>query len=203
MKLSQEQIDKIYKIFQWITLGILVGGFILLVLLPIGKSKWSWGIWFGLFLVSAIIANIVKHWATDEEAEEFKKAVKDAVHEAAKETGDLQTIVPKSVAYDPFSDGVPDEQKTIIKQLLHDLPSHHKYKDCISMSDVSRYLTALVDLNYISSSKSADRNSLRIWVEQVTGKQAPEQFRFNEAFPSNNKSGIKKAKDKIEQVLKV
>ena len=71
------------------------------------------------------------------------------------------------------------------------------------MSDVSRYLTALVDLNYISSSKSADRNSLRIWVEQVTGKQAPEQFRFNEAFPSNNKSGIKKAKDKIEQVLKV
>ena len=153
--------------------------------------------------MSAIIANIVKHWATDEEAEEFKKAVKDAVHEAAKETGDLQTIVSQSVAYDPFSDGVSDEQKTIIKQLLHDPPSHHKYKECISMSDVSRYLTALVDLNYISSSKSADRNSLRIWVEQVTGKQAPEQFRFNEAFPSNNKSGIKKAKDKIEQVLKV
>ena len=85
MKLSQEKIDKIYKIFQWITFSILVGGFILLVLLPIGKSKWSWGIWFGLFLVSAIIANIVKHWATDEEAEEFKKAVKDAVHEFYEE----------------------------------------------------------------------------------------------------------------------
>ena len=97
MKLSQEKIDKVYKITQWITVSILVGGFILLVLLPIGKSKWSWGIWFGLFLVSGILANVVKHWATDEEAEEFKKAVKDAVQEAAKETGDIQIIVLQMV----------------------------------------------------------------------------------------------------------
>ena len=71
------------------------------------------------------------------------------------------------------------------------------------MSEVSRYLTALEELKIINPSKSADVNSLRTWVEQVTGKLAPEQFRFNDAFPSTNKAGVKKAKEKIKQILEI
>ena len=38
---------------------------------------------------------------------------------------------------------------------------------------------------------------------QFYGKHAPEQYRFNDAFPSTNKQGVKKAKEKIKQVLEI
>ena len=186
MKLSQEKIDKIYKIFQWITFSILVGGFILLVLLPIGKSKWSWGIWFGLFLVSAIIANVVKRWATDEEAEEFKKAVKDAFHEFHEEDSQKKRRKPSQVP-SPLI-GLSDEKEKVVICLLNKIGEISGH---IKTADLKNLLHALANIGALDDS---DLEQLVDWVEEKTGKIVEEAKFKNEYVDIYRRNG-KKEKD--------
>lgn len=101
----------------------------------------------------------------------------------------------------PLQHLTPEEEKQIEK-LIHDLPHHKDREDEINMKEVARYLTALAELGYISIPKSADKNGLRQWVAQVTGKETREQYRFNDAYPSTNRKEIEKAKKIIEDTLK-
>lgn len=157
-----------------------------------------------LFFLSFATLLVSSFWSTDDEKEERKNEIKEAVREVVTETESANhPIFSTPDVYDPFVESVTEDQKKIIEQLLHDLPSHREKRDVINLSVVSRFLTALVELELISKTKSADLNALRIWVEKTTGKQAPEQFRFNDAFPSTYKPGIKRAKEQIKQVLKI
>lgn len=208
MKFTQEQIDKI-KCGSEVGLGV---SFVLMVVL--GLIPEIWGIHIPksvmsivltcLFLSFAVLI-VSSFWATDEEKEERKKEIKDAIIELSKENkiSKASTIIPVQNVYNPYADGILDEQKKKVEKILLDLPSHHEKRDQINMSEVSRYLTALEELKIISPTKSADLHNLRLWVESVTGKHAPEQYRFNDAFPSTNKQGVKKAKEKIKQVLEI
>ena len=221
----QQKIDLIHtranRVFE-ISIGTLLILGITLILKPLLAKlglnivEYSWyAILAAIYEYTAIVLGIIaviafcitafmSFWATDDEEEQKKKLIKEAVREMAEETEQsVPTIVPTQEVYDPFAENITDEQKDTIKQILRDLPSHREKRDCINMSEVSRYLTALVDLKIISSSKSGDVNSLRTWVEQVTGKQAPEQYRFNDAFPSTYKTGIDKAKKSLKQALKI
>ena len=197
---QQNIIDNIHRISDWCIRGLIL---IVLIVMFLKPDNWIWWV-LGALLLIAILLNVVSaHWATDEEKEEFKRAVKEAVQEAAEQEHVALPILPAQAVYDPFTDSVTEEQKQAILQLLHDLPSHKEKREEINMSTVSHYLTALIELEFISKSKSANKNELRTWVEKATGKQAPEQYRFNDAFPSTYKQGVKRAKDKIKQVLKI
>ena len=107
----------------------------------------------------------------------------------------------KVIDHFPFQ-SLNEVQIIAIEKLFRELPSHKDKEDEINMKDVARYLTALVELGYISPSMSAHKNELRDWVIKVTGKSAPEQFRFNQAYPSTNKNGINEAIEIIEKCLK-
>ena len=199
MKLSQEKIDKIYKTAQLCIGIIFFGGLLVLCLLPKHWGSWPFWTWLGLFVVAIVVSAIFKRWATDEEVEEFKKAVREAVREAQQ--AEEKKPQPVSSSNDTPLINLTDEQKVRIEQFFHDLPSHHDNKEAMNMKEVARFIRALVDLGYISQATSVDLNGLRQWASQVTGKTAPKQSPFNEAIRKATPANIENAVQTIQKLL--
>ncbi len=111
-------------------------------------------------------------------------------------------ITPKNATtpFSPFHNLTHEEEK-IIEDLFEGLPHHTNYEDRINLSIVSRYLTALCELGYISPRNSVDKPSIQQWVERVTKKKTPSQSEFNAAYPSTNTKEIEKAKEVIKKCL--
>lgn len=107
-----------------------------------------------------------------------------------------------SIAH-PFSPfhNLTHEEEQIIEDLFEGLPHHTNYEDRINLSIVSRYLTALCELGYISPRNSVDKPNIQQWVERVTKKKTPSQSEFNAAYPSTNTKEIEKAKGVIKKCL--
>lgn len=116
MQLTQQQIDRIYKISEWCVLGILL---VMLVVLFFKPGKWFWWV-SGIPLLLAMAVNIIsRHWATDEEKEEFKRAVKEAIEENKEEEKKKPkpTIFDESDIHIPLK-GLTPQQEAAVHQLL-------------------------------------------------------------------------------------
>lgn len=199
MRIAQEKIDLIHKVSGWCILGIFLAW---IVAQHYKLEHWIIvAIWI-LMGIAVVVYAIFGHFATDEEKEEFKNVVKEVLNESVHKSTELEPTI------EPTGDGCPlinltNEQKRKVEQILRDLPSHNKKENEINMKEVARFLTALVNLGYISGAKSVDKNGLRLWVESVTGKLSPEQCHFNDAYPSKFKRGIKEYEEIIKETLKI
>ena len=182
MKLPQKTINNIYKISDWTIKSIIFLGLIVIFLKP---ADWFWWVFFIILLIAVVVNVIFGYLSADEQPTLHKEVIISSVRDE----------------YNPFSEIVSDDRRHIIEQQFRDLPSHISKKDCINMSVVSYYLTALEEMGYISPSKSADKNNLRLWVENVSGRYAPEQNHFNSALPSSNRKKIDAAKNSLERLL--
>lgn len=163
MKLTQEQIDKIHKISDWCIKGILLVGLVVLFLKP---GKWFWWV-TGISLLVAIVVNtIFAHWATDEEKEEFKRAVKDAVQEAREEEIQKKRIIPSDEQIKSPLKGLTPQQEQVIIDLLRKkilLVNGH-----LKTSELKHLLKALsLDGNL----DDHDLDRVIAWVKQVTGEE--------------------------------
>ena len=98
----------------------------------------------------------------------------------------------------PLKNLTAEQEKTIV-QMLKNLPAHSAKPEYINLAIVAHFLTALRQMNCLDDS---NRNSLRIWIGQTTGKKMPSVSQFNEAYPSKTVTKINKEKERIEEQLK-
>lgn len=204
MKLSQEQIDKIYKISDRCVKGIILIGLVVVFLKP---GNWFWWVFFILLILSMLVNVISNHFATDEEKAEFKKAVKDAVREERE-----AEVKKKRKAHQDRSDmGCPlidvnDKQKEeIIELLKHRITKHIQDDTRFNRSVVYAYLTALRSAHIINPVKTDDdKDERRIWIEQITKLYEPqsEWAHFRGDYDEFKKTKrARDAKKEIEYIL--
>ena len=99
--------------------------------------------------------------------------------------------------YTPLCD-LTDEQQERLKQLLRNQPSHTSKPDHINLSRIAKYLTALEQMG---KANLTDKQNLRLWVAQVTGKNVPSSSQFKEAIPAKPKEKVLKMKQEIEKLI--
>lgn len=185
MKLTQEQIDKIHKISDWCIKGILLVGLVVLFLKP---GNWFWWV-AGISLLVAIVVNIIfAYWATDEEKEEFKRAVKDAVQEVETEKKTRTKTVFNGK--NPLIDLSP-EQTAVVHQFLRDIPDQGNH---IKTSELKHILHALEDRGDIDLSH---REQVIAWVEDITKRSVDTSKFWNEYDWRRSKDQEKKWSKKI------
>lgn len=194
MSLSQEQIDKIYKISDWCVKGIILIGLVVLFFKP---GNWFWWVFFIMLSISMIVNAVSRHFATDEEKAERKEEIREVFRE--------MQITPSKDEYNNIDESSPlsnlsKEQKMRVEQFLHDLPPHKERKDEINMKEVAAFINALIKLGYISGAKSVDTKGLMEWVEKVTKKHAPEQYRFNASLRDVSDKSTAKYIEKIREI---
>lgn len=102
-----------------------------------------------------------------------------------------------SQPYSPLRNLTP-EQEAIVQKTLHELPSNVSKPHFIHLALVSRYLTALEQMN---KADLTDRTALRAWVHEVTKKEVPPMSQFNEAIPSTNRKELAKIRQQWEKLL--
>jgi len=165
MKLSQEQIDKIYKILYGTGVSLLLGGFVLLLIIP-KQPGWVVWTWLGTSFGILFIAGFVQRWATDEDKEEFKKAVKEAVQEAREDESKKKRKIPSDERVkSPLKGLTPQQEEVIIKLLCEKILVVNGH---LKTSELKHLLKALsLDGNL------DDHNLDRViaWVEQETGEE--------------------------------
>lgn len=124
----------------------------------------------GILLGLAVLANVVSGiWATDEEKEEFKRTVKDAVQELESEKKTRTKTVYKGKS--PLKDYLSDGQIAVIHKFLCDIPDQG---DHIKTSELKHKLHVLEDREDIDLS---DRDQVLAWVEHIT-KRSVETSKF-------------------------
>lgn len=162
IRLSQEQIDKIHKISDWCIKGILIIGLCVLFLKP---GNWFW--WTaGILLAIAVIVNSVSaHWATDEEAEEFKKAVREAVREEREAELKKKRSVPAAERVKSPLKGLTPQQEDVIIDILR-----NKIKVTNGHLKTSELKHLLKALEKDSNLDVSDMDKVIAWVEQITGE---------------------------------
>ena len=161
MQLTQQQIDRIYKISEWCVLGILL---VMLVVLFFKPGKWFWWV-SGIPLLLAMAINIVsRHWATDEEAEEFKRAVKEAVQEYKEEEKKKPkpTIFDESDIHTPLK-GLTPQQEAAVHQLLQKI--HVNDNGFLRNAELMAFIRALSADGNIDAS---DLDAVIRWIEYVS-----------------------------------
>ena len=206
MKLTQEQIDKIHKISDWCIKGIILGGFVILFLKP---GNWFWWV-AGILLVVAIVVNTISsHWATDEEAQQRKAEIKEAMQELQEEDikKKRKALQSKEEVECPLVD-LNERQKQAVEDLLkRRIPKHAKDEGRFDRAVVYTYFSGLRALHVITPVKSSDDiDARRRWIEQITGLYEPQNewahFRGDyEEFKHNNKvkAAIKEIESEIEK----
>lgn len=192
MKITQEQIDNIHKISDWCIKGILLVGFIIMLLNP---GDWFWWVSGILLLVAIIVNSISAHWATDKEKEEFKRAVQEAVQEAQKEK---KTRI--KTAYDgksPLIDLEP-KQIAVVHQILCNIPEENGHIRTSELVQVLRALAGRGDLD------DGNKGALIAWVENLTGKAVDARnFKYDYDNKYSEKGVSKQAKKIVTEFDKL
>lgn len=165
MKLSQEKIDKIYKILYWTGASLLLGGFVLLLIIP-KQPGWVVWTWLGTSFGILFIAGFVQRWATDEDKEEFKKAVKEAVQEAQEDESKKKRKIPSDERVkSPLKGLTPQQEQVIIDILCKKILVANGH---LKTSELKHLMKALsIDGNL----DDHDLDKIVAWVEQETGKK--------------------------------
>lgn len=145
--------------------------------------------------VSILCRIILSPFVKSDEQEEFEQKLEYVMEQKSKRqktqhSGSLEN-------YSPLCN-LTNEQAVKIEQILHNLPSNPKKPEAINLALVAQYLTALEKLG---KAKLTDRYHIRLWIEQITGKQVPSSSQFNEAIPSKATGKVLKAQKDIERIL--
>ena len=163
MKLTQEQIDKIHKISDWCVKGIILVGFVGLFLKPGNWFWWTTGI---LLLIALVVYEVSRHWATDDEKEDFKHVIKDAMQEVREEEIRKKRIIPSDEQIKSPLKGLTPQQEQVIIDLL-----------CKKILVVNGHLKTS-ELKHLLKALSLDGNlddhdldRVIAWVKQETGEE--------------------------------
>ena len=175
MKISQEIIDKI-KHGSEIGLGVSFALMAVLGLIPeiwgIHIPKFVMSIVLTCFFLSFAVLIVSSFWATDEEKEEFKRTVKDAVQELESEKKTRTKTVYNGKS--PLKDYLSDGQIAVLHKFLCDIPDQG---DHIKTSELKHKLHVLEDREDIDLS---DRDQVLAWVEYITKRPVEASKFWNE-----------------------
>ncbi|MBO7458613.1 MAG: hypothetical protein J6T80_05095 [Paludibacteraceae bacterium] len=163
MKLTQEQIDRIHKISDWCIKSIILVGLVVLFLKP---GNWFWWV-AGISLLVAIVVNtIFAHWTTDEEAEQRKAEIKEAIQEMQEtEKKERRKIPSDERVKSPLKGLTPQQEQVIIDILCKKILVANGH---LKTSELKHLLKALaLDGNL----DDHDLDRVIAWVEQETGEK--------------------------------
>lgn len=155
--------------------------------------QYAWYACLGACALCILLRICLSPFVKSEEEEDFEKKVEYILEQKKAQ----KPKVTPPADYTPLRN-LSDKQEQQVLQLLRDLPSHHRKADNINLALVAQYLTALEKLG---KANLTDKHNLRLWLEQVTGKQVPAASQFNEAIPSTTKTKVLAAQKAIEKVL--
>ena len=161
MKLTQEKIDKIAKISKWCVGGIMLIAFAMLFVKP---ASWVWWTLLGCFIPALIVSEVSLRFATNEEEEEFKKAVKDAVREAEKEKVEKKSVIDWDVKC-PLKGLTTQQEEVIINILQTKIHVENGHLKTAELKHLIKALSKQGDLN------DKNMDNVIAWVEQVTGEK--------------------------------
>ena len=149
------------------------------------------GIILGILSILAICTTgILSFWATDEEKEEFKRAVKEAVQEVQKEEKTKNKTVYNGKS--PLIDLEP-KQIAIVHKILCDIPEENGHIRTSELIQVLRALAGQGDLD------DGNKDALIAWVESITGKAVDAR---NFKYDYDNKYSEKGVSKQAEKIYK-
>lgn len=200
--MSPQKQEKLYKIDRTIRSIMRVGFVISLILLVVASFqtpiKYILSILFfsvGGFSLFLLVCRIgLSPFVKSDEEEEFEQKVDYILQKRALPKDQVSSI---SSEYSPFVN-LSKEQEEKVKSLMAQLPSNSSNPEAINMAIVAYYLTALEQLGFAVLS---NKQSLRLWVAQVTHKKVPDTSHFNEALPSTNRKEVSKIRQQLEALL--
>ena len=200
--MSPQKQEKLYKIDRTIR-SIMRVGFVISLILLVAASfqtpiKYILSILFfivGGFSLFLLVCRIgLSPFVKSDEEEEFEQKVDYILQKRSLQKVQVSSILSE---YSPFVN-LSEAQEEKVKSLLAQLPSNSSNPEAINMAIVAYYLTALEQLGYVSLS---NKQSLRLWVSQVTHKKVPDTSHFNEALPSTNRKEVAKIRHQLETLL--
>ena len=198
---KQQNIDKFNKIAVIVFVVALMMSFAHLVLPKVWDIstdciyKIVQNIYISISIIALICAIVSGIWATDEEKKRIKEAVREELEarekSASKKNDRVAVECPLTATALPYKDLIEDFLKRRISEHPNDVT---RFKASVAQY----YLIALQELNYLNSDENVD--TLRRWVEQVTGKYEPESeyAHFRQGF-SEQQQRVKAKRNK--QVL--
>lgn len=200
--MSTQKQEKLYKIDRTIRSIMRVGFVISLILLVVASFQtpikyilsilfFSVG-GFSLFLLVCRIA--LSPFVKSDEEEEFEQKVDYILQKRSLQKVQVSSI---SSEYSPFVN-LSEAQEEKVKSIMAQLPSNSSNPEAINMAIMAHYLTALEQLGYVTLT---NKQSLRLWVSQVTHKKVPDTSHFNEALPSTNRKEVAKIRHQLEALL--
>ena len=146
---------------------------------------------FGILILCRII---LSPFVKSDEQEEFEQKIDYILEQKSKQQTQHAAL---SADYTPLYN-LTEEQKAQIEQILRALPANDRKPESINLALVAQYLTALEKLGKVNLT---DKYHLRLWIEQITGKQVPSSSQFNEAIPSKATGKVLKAQKDLERIL--
>lgn len=158
-----------------------------------------------IFLVAFVCTILSGIWATDEEKKRIKEAVREELEDNEKNAKKKQDRLPVDCPLTDKALPYKDKIEDFLKRRISEHPNDTKR---FKASSAQYYLVALQELHYLKSEENVD--TLRRWVEQVTGKYEPESeyAHFRQGFDEQrervkNKRNkpVNKAKQEIEKLL--
>lgn len=201
--MTPEIYDKLYTIDRTIRKVLHICAPICLILLMVAAFNTPWKqIIVYILCVTASICGIIilcriilSPFVKSDEQEEFEKKLEYVLVQKSKQqktqhSGSLENYTPLC--------NLTKEQTAKIEQVLHTLPSNNNKPEAINLALVAQYLTALEKLG---KANLTDRYHLRLWIEQISGKQVPSSSQFNEALPSKATGKVLKAQKELERIL--
>lgn len=184
MKLSQEQIDRIYKISDWCVKGIILIGLVVIFLKP---GNWFWWVFFIMLSISMIVNAVSRHFATDEEKAERKEEIKEAMQELHEEEAQKKRKKPSTIP-SPLIDLTEGQEKIVVRLLNYNV---REISGHLKTADLKNMLHALAEKGDLDDS---NLELLVDWVENVTGKTVVEdKFKneYNDPYRRNGKQESK------------
>ena len=200
--MSPETYNKLYTIDRTIRKAIHICApicFILLILVAF-NAPWRQIFVYALCVLAAICGILIlcriilSPFVKSDEQEEFEQKIDYILKQRSKQQTQHSAL---SADYTPLCN-LTEEQKAQIEQILRALPANDRKPESINLALVAQYLTALEKLGKVNLT---DRYHIRLWIEQITGKQVPSSSQFNEAIPSKATGKVLKAQKDIERIL--
>jgi len=195
--------DKLYTIDRTIRKAIHICAptcFILLLIVAF-NAPWKQLFVYALCVLAIICGMLIlgriilSPFVKSDEQEEFEQKIDYILEQKSKQQKAQHTASIEG--YTPLCN-LTEEQIVQIKQILRALPANDKKPKSINLALVAQYMTALEKLG---KANLTDKYHLRLWVEQITEKQAPLSSQFNEAIPSKATGKVLKAQKDLERIL--
>lgn len=157
----QKLIDKIFRISDWCIKGILLVGLIVMFIYHEKPFWWTAGILLGVSVLVNVISGI---WATDEEKEQRKNDIKEALQEVQEDEIRKKRRIPSDEQIKSPLKGLTPQQEAVIIDMLRNniLVENNRLKT----SELKHMLLALERQGDIDVS---DIDRVIAWVMQVTG----------------------------------